>query len=234
MKTKLIFIFINLLLTNICFAQTNIPQTDAEFIAFQKANKEKIIAPFKADVVQLADQAKRNVQAKEMQAFIHELQTKTKLGEAIDTATNPSHSKIMIFISDSMPRASLEQWFAQAQQFGVPIILRGLIDDSLLATKQWIKPLIEHANGKGGVQINPIAFQTYGVHQVPAVVITDEATECQSNQSCMPFVFDVVYGNVSFTTALKIIAEKGEVGNSAAKQLFAKMQQKKNEKNWHE
>ncbi len=127
----------------------------------------------------------------------------------------PNQGHILVFISSSMPPASLAQWFIEAEQFGAPLILRGLVNNSMSETKRWIKPFIEQAHNKGGIEINPIAFEAYGITQVPAVVVTTGTLECASNQTLAP-PFDVITGNTSLSFALKIMAEKGEASLIAA------------------
>jgi conjugal transfer pilus assembly protein TrbC len=129
--------------------------------------------------------------------------------------------QILLFVSSSMPATSLTQWFIQAQRLGAVVILRGLVNNSLLATKAWLKPFIEQIQDEGGIEINPVAFEAFGILQVPAVVVTTGKLQCLSNEHCIAPSFDVVYGNMSLYEALNAIAERGCVGSLLAKQTLA-------------
>jgi conjugal transfer pilus assembly protein TrbC len=140
-------------------------------------------------------------------------------------ATAEAH--ILIFISSSMPKASLVQWFNQAQVIDAPLILRGLVNNSLPETRRWMASFIEPSYDNGGVEINPLAFEAYHITEVPAVVVTQGTLQCVSNQACTAPPFDVVSGNMSLFSALKNIAEKAEVGSDIARQALATQQEAK-------
>jgi conjugal transfer pilus assembly protein TrbC len=135
--------------------------------------------------------------------------------------TFKEQGQILLFVSSSMPAASLTQWFIQAQRVKAVVIIRGLVNNSLLATKAWLKPFIEPIQDQGGIEINPVAFEAFGIAQVPAVVVTTGKLQCISNEQCIAPPFDVIYGNMSLYEALNAIAEHGCVGSVLAKQTLA-------------
>jgi conjugal transfer pilus assembly protein TrbC len=140
------------------------------------------------------------------------------------TLLNPiskEEGQILVFVSSSMPLASLRQWFIQIQRLGAVVIMRGLVNNSLVATKAWLTSLMEQLHPEGGVEINPVAFEAFGITQVPAVVVTTGKLQCLSNDYCITPPFDVVSGNTSLYEALKVIAERGCVGSLLAKQTLA-------------
>jgi type-F conjugative transfer system pilin assembly protein TrbC len=134
--------------------------------------------------------------------------------------TLKEQGQILLFVSSSMPATSLKEWFIQAQRFGAVVIIRGLVNNSLLATKAWLTSSIEQIEDKGGIEINPVAFEAFGITQVPAVVVTTGKLQCVSNEHCIAPPFDVVYGNMSLYEALHAIAERGCVGSVLAKQTL--------------
>lgn len=95
-----------------------------------------------------------------------------------------STKRVLVFVSSSMPDESLKQWFTQAQNIHAPVILRGLVQNSLPATKQWLSNIAGENVSSYGVQINPAAFEQYDIQQVPAVVVTSKTTTCPVNMSC--------------------------------------------------
>jgi conjugal transfer pilus assembly protein TrbC len=128
--------------------------------------------------------------------------------------------EVFVFVSSSMPHASLVQWFSQANQLGAALVLRGLVNNSLPDTKAWLKQLL---NDQGGIEINPVAFEVYGITEVPAVVVTSGPITCSSDCSASPF--DVVTGNSSLFEALKAIVKQGEVGKTIAQERLARIKE---------
>jgi type-F conjugative transfer system pilin assembly protein TrbC len=139
------------------------------------------------------------------------------------TLFNPPalRGEVLIFISSSMPKASLVQWFEEAKQLGAAIILTGFINNSLLETEAYFAPIFKEVE-ESGIEINPTLFDAYHITAVPAVVVTTGSLACNSIE---PPSFDRVMGNTSLSAALKIIAEKGELG-SIAKQKLAQLKGK--------
>jgi conjugal transfer pilus assembly protein TrbC len=135
--------------------------------------------------------------------------------------SNPQ-GQILIFVSSSMPSSSLTQWFHQAQQIHAPVILRGFVSNSLQGTQTWLKSFSQQDELAKGIEINPVAFEAYGIMQVPAVVVTTGSLQC-NKEKCQAQPFDVVYGNTALAHALKSIAEKGDAGSQLAKQTLIQL-----------
>lgn len=105
----------------------------------------------------------------------------------------------IVFVSFSMPDLSLKQIITDAARYHIPVVIRGLIDNSFKKTVARIFELIKE-NNKGGVSINPIWFKRYSINTVPACVV-------KSGDN-----FDVIYGNIKIKNMLEIIASNGTVG----------------------
>lgn len=74
-----------------------------------------------------------------------------------------------LFISSSIPQASLVELAKDAATHRIPLILRGLVGDSMQETLIRMKPV----TGTGAaLEIDPTLFQFYRIEQVPAVVRT--------------------------------------------------------------
>ncbi len=197
---------------------------DNQFIAEQKAKEASLIAPYADEISQIAATAQKNAQTPAIQAYIHQLQARhVLLNPASYVSSTSSTGQILIFVSASMPPTSLSQWFDQAQKVHAAIIVRGFIHNSLPDTKSWVKGFMEQHNKKSGIEINPVAFERYGIQQVPAVVVTYKTIQCPLDMSCLTPPFDVVYGNVSLPEALRIIANQGDTANVIAQQALNQM-----------
>lgn len=111
--------------------------------------------------------------------------------------------KAIVFVSFSMPELSLKQIIHDAARYQVPIVIRGLYQNSFRKTVEKMFEFVKE-NKKGGITINPRWFKEHGVKTVPAVVVAKEHGP-----------EDVVYGNIPLKKALLIIAERGETANIA-------------------
>lgn len=120
---------------------------------------------------------------------------------------------VMIFVSSSMPDAAIRALQCQAGRMG-PLVLRGLIDNSLQKTVIWSQKWISsNANRGQGFQINPVVFRQYHIDQVPAVLVRKGEA------------FAVVYGNVTLDYALKHIADGNQYDpaiSGAARQALSR------------
>ena len=125
-------------------------------------------------------------------------QAKSKTKREIDT------EKAIIFVSFSMPDLSLKQIIYDASLYRVPVVIRGLYQNSFRKTIENIFELIKE-NNKGGIAINPRWFKEYDIKAVPAIVVSHG----HGTKS------DVVYGNIPLKKALLIIAECGEASSIA-------------------
>lgn len=125
---------------------------------------------------------------------------------------NANDSNIIIFASFSMPKESIKQWIRQGTEIQAPIVIRGLVNNSFKDTINVLYNLNQEMHG--GVQLDPTLFQKYQINKVPAVVVTNTAN-CLPNQSCHE-TYDVVYGDVTLSYALKMIAAKNDDVSSIA------------------
>lgn len=114
-------------------------------------------------------------------------------------STKEKHSSkdLIIFVSSSMPPASLKALFWQAQRAGIPLVFRGLIDNSFVKTKSFFEE--QQING----EIDPNLFSEYHVSEVPTFVMREGKT------------IDVLQGNISLEDALTLFKNKGELKDKA-------------------
>ncbi len=122
-------------------------------------------------------------------------------------------SELFVFISFSMSEQSLKAWAQQLTKTGGTLVLRGLIENSLKKTLAQVQQVFG-ADAINAIHIDPVAFKTFGISAVPAVVIS-QAIQNASSEPIKKPVFDVVYGDVGLSYALKKIAESGEKSDIA-------------------
>ncbi|MBK5145541.1 type-F conjugative transfer system pilin assembly protein TrbC [Budviciaceae bacterium BWR-B9] len=124
-------------------------------------------------------------------------QMKTRKQDMFKPATKPVPQAIY-FVSFSIPTAGLKRMIAEADRFHIPANIRGMVGENMTSTMEAVSELVAETN-RGGVNIDPQAFRTYGIENVPVLVVT-----CGENQ------FDRIGGNLRLREALERIAKEGE------------------------
>lgn len=110
---------------------------------------------------------------------------------------------LLVFISFAMPEATLTRLVEQASRAQASLVLRGLVDGSLVRTVSRVQQLI--GTRKVAVQIDPQAFDRYAVAKTPAFVLVRDGTQGQPCTSglCVPGdAFVMAAGDVSLDYAL--------------------------------
>lgn len=125
----------------------------------------------------------------------------------------PAKPELLIFVSTSMPKATLKLLGEQSARAGGVLLLRGLRDP--LGTPNAFSKTIDYLEGaaKAGasMQIDPESFRKYGVKQVPTFVVAMRKEECATDQ-CERVVSSVT-GDVSLDYALDYMVKQG-TGNA--------------------
>lgn len=83
-------------------------------------------------------------------------------------------SFLVVFVSFSMPKASLIELSDQAQKYNATLVLRGVYEDSFLKTKDKILEI--NPNGLH-LDINPQLFKEYRIERVPTFVLLKNGKE---------------------------------------------------------
>ena len=112
----------------------------------------------------------------------------------------------MVFISASIPEASLKAIARDVKKIRGNIFLIGMIDGSMIKTAELVKALNEEGVP---VAIHPKAFEIFKIESVPAYVLVDKIEGSDER------VHDKLIGNVSVEYALSIFAERGNSANKA-------------------
>ena len=140
-----------------------------------------------------------------------------------DTDYDPTESQItqptpiLVFVSFSMPKASIKGWVEQARISGAAIYIRGLVNNSFKETIAAVSELVKDT--PGGLLIDPTLFKKYSITQVPAVVVVNRED------------FDVIYGDVTLDYALNKIngaTGSGKSGNGFLIEAINKLHKKFN------
>jgi conjugal transfer pilus assembly protein TrbC len=119
------------------------------------------------------------------------------------TLSGKAGPALLVFVSFSMPDATLSRLVDQASRAGAALVLRGLVDGSMVHTVSRVQQLI--GKRQVAVQIDPQAFDRYAVTQTPSFVLVRagaQAVPCKSG-TCVPAdAFVLAAGDVTLDYAL--------------------------------
>lgn len=135
--------------------------------------------------------------------FVDQLKAQQQKRLAEKQKTRP---QIMMFVSFSMPEMEMKQRVADAADYGIPVILRGMVNNDMRQTATAVGRLVNDSK-RGGVEIEPTLFRQFGVHTVPQLIVT-----CDGHT-------DRLSGDLSLPEALKKVAETGECAETVRQRL---------------
>ena len=133
-----------------------------------------------------------------------------------------SAPQLLVFISLSIPRPSLERLFAQAERAGAVLVLRGLVKGSWRETGAALQPLL--ARHRVALQIDPQAFDRYGIVAVPSVVLRQGQAACDGGTCPEAAAFARVSGDVSLDYALAALQRSAPSFAADAEQWRQRLQ----------
>jgi conjugal transfer pilus assembly protein TrbC len=113
---------------------------------------------------------------------------------------------VLIFVSFSMPQATLQRLLDQASRAGATLVLRGLVNGSIRDTVTRMQLLI--GSRRVAVQIDPEAFDRYGITRTPTFVLAKDgaATEVCATRACgSSQQFVKVAGDVTLEYAMRYL-----------------------------
>jgi conjugal transfer pilus assembly protein TrbC len=131
------------------------------------------------------------------------------LARGFDTRTSPAMQRqasgpsVLVFISFAMPDAALQRLAEQASRAQATLVLRGLVDGSMVRTVTRVRSLL--AGRSIAVQIDPQAFDRYTIVRTPSFVVLGDQVQPQpcASGACIPADgYALVSGDVSLDYAL--------------------------------
>ena len=128
---------------------------------------------------------------------------------------------LKVFISSSMGPELLKTYVRQARRYGGVLIFNGLPDNSWVKLNKTVTEIVGNKEGVG-IQIDPEEFDRFNIKTVPAFVLIKEADliiGTSEEPAEDKVIYDKVTGNIGIETALRLFAEKGELGLEAQAKL---------------
>ena len=124
---------------------------------------------------------------------------------AMDAATGLQQGPgLIVFVSLSVPRPTLDRLLDQAARAGATVVLRGFVLGSLRATVTEVQALI--GQRQIALQVDPPAFDRFAVTRVPSFVLVRDGARpvsCASGTCAPPETFVKADGDVSLDYALE-------------------------------
>ncbi|MGE0679781.1 MAG: type-F conjugative transfer system pilin assembly protein TrbC [Candidatus Binatia bacterium] len=147
---------------------------------------------------------------------IRALLSNPQLNVPQDSPTEEGNPPPVVFISFSMPDDSLRALLRDAVATGSPLVLRGMVDNSMKRTMERIGELLnDGTSGKDGVggpapslAIDPTLFERFAVDKVPAFVLPLAAVAPCTPTGCPVPDHLKLAGDVSLAYALSLMARE--------------------------
>ena len=118
---------------------------------------------------------------------------------------NPNNTDVSLYLSfTSLDKDVIISYAKQAVKYGVPIVLRGFINNSYKDTSAYIRKLREVFPDLT-ILIDPPAYEKYDVKHVPALVVSKLPTNPVKDGCNSPGDFSKVSGEVSIIAMLDYI-----------------------------
>jgi conjugal transfer pilus assembly protein TrbC len=152
----------------------------------------------------------------DLQALARGYEVNADRMSAFETARTGAPS-LLVFVSFSLPPATLNRLVEQAERAAATLVLRGLTQGSLKETVLRVRKLI--GTRQVAFQIDPQAFERFGIVHTPTFVLVRpgaQARPCNDGQ-CLPAgSFVCASGDVSLDYALEFIERSAPAfGNEA-------------------
>ena len=132
-------------------------------------------------------------------------------------------AEVIVFMSLSVPGASLREWSLEAARIGAPLVLRGVARGGLRTT---VKRVGAYLAEGGGTAIDPRLFRLFAIEAVPAVAVVPGGIPPCKRRGCSGDPappHDLVSGNIGLDAALSIIATEGGPGRGTARRHLGKL-----------
>jgi conjugal transfer pilus assembly protein TrbC len=138
-------------------------------------------------------------------------------------SANPDVPELMVFVSFSLPRETLQRIVHQSERSGAVLVLRGLKGHSLTQTGEEIARLVGERNVT--VLIHPPAFQQFQVRQVPSLVLARSGSAAKIDEDgCAPAAsFIRIDGDVGQDYALDLIERQAPAWADIARRHAARL-----------
>lgn len=159
----------------------------------------------------------------QQQAIFERASIRAENKESLPSFSFPSAAStntwLFIFISHSMPEASIRNHIKAAKETGALLVLNGLIDNDLPKTLKTVSTWGEKDDPADNIIIDPILYERFSIQQVPTLVLTQAEYPCPGTTECATSSIDKIAGDIHLSFALREFARDGDLKEAAQKYL---------------
>ncbi len=148
---------------------------------------------------------------------IKALLSNPRLATPAGSPSDSNEPRPMVFVSFSMPETSLRSLLAEAARVDSPVVLRGLVDNSMKRTVARLGELLGTGNSSEttgepspSLAIDPTLFERFGVDKVPTFVLPLDTIAPCTPEGCPVPTHLKVAGDVSLVYALGVMAREAD------------------------
>lgn len=123
---------------------------------------------------------------------------------------------LYVFISSSMPKMLLRDYYQQAKNYKATLVLKGLPKGSFRELGEFVMD-ISKLGGDVPIIIDDESFDRFRIDSVPSFVLYQQ-DDCIGEHICETN-FDKVSGNIGIKKSIEVFAEGGIVSNIAKEYL---------------
>lgn len=134
-----------------------------------------------------------------------------------------SPQDVMVFVSLSMPKASLERIAAEAGRLGLPLYFRGVSKGLGANYNASIGAMNFVRRAGANLQIHPELFKQYDIKRVPAFVVAQNPQAGCGVDRCESAAA-VVYGDVGIQFAMSVIGKRNDAVGDIARKTVARIE----------
>lgn len=118
-------------------------------------------------------------------------------------------TRAILFASFSMPAPALRAMMEEGKSYGIPVVFRGFVNNSVYDTRARLETVFQGAEQAEGFAIDPTAFRRFRIEAVPALVVLKTGLDVCQSANCefdAPPAHDILKGNIPTGTALRMIS----------------------------
>ncbi|WP_240992018.1 type-F conjugative transfer system pilin assembly protein TrbC [endosymbiont of Riftia pachyptila] len=149
---------------------------------------------------------------------IKALLSNPRLATPAGSPSDSNEPRPLVFVSFSMPEASLRSLLAEAARVESPVVLRGLVENSMKRTVARLGELLGTRDSSGettgeptpSLAIDPTLFERFGVDKVPTFVLPMDTIAPCTPEGCPVPTHLKVAGDVSLVYALSVMAREAD------------------------
>jgi type-F conjugative transfer system pilin assembly protein TrbC len=144
--------------------------------------------------------------------------------DELGTVQQAEGDQLLVFISSSVPKASLRLLARQAAAVGAPLVLRGVTGESFPATAEFMRDIYGDDEPRARAMIDPTLFSRFDVRQAPAFVLVPSGACVAGIRNCPDLTPVHVAGDVTLDYTLDFIARTRPEFRATATRLQARLE----------